>query len=146
MSRRIGLTIDEGNIGIAARHTKQAFGRKNTHDILANWLPRHTGTALEQPGEYILRNNFSHFVELFAQRHVVKVHSPERPMPNATADGITVINLGRRSHNMGNVMNLLSAVESEAVLPPGQMRRRQEEPRGRPGVATREKSSPKTLN
>lgn len=58
-------------------------------------------------------------------------------MPTATADGITVINLGRRSHNMANAMNLLSAVESEAMLPPGQMRRRHEKPRGRPGVADR---------
>ncbi|MCW8807526.1 MAG: AMP nucleosidase [Rhodanobacter sp.] len=89
---------------------------KNKHDIVANWLPRYTGTALEQFGEYILLTNFGHYVELFAQCHGVEVHGRDRPMPNATADGITLINFGMGSPNAATVMDLLGAIEPKAAL------------------------------
>ncbi|MGP1666109.1 MAG: AMP nucleosidase, partial [Rhodanobacter sp.] len=52
---------------------------KNKRDIVSNWLPRYTGTALDQFGEYVLLTNFGHYVDLFAQWHGVEVHGRDRP-------------------------------------------------------------------
>ena len=89
---------------------------KDKHEIVANWLPRYTGTPLEQFGEHILLTNFGHYVDLFAQWHGVEVHGRDRPMPNATADGITLINFGMGSPNAATVMDLLSAICPKAAL------------------------------
>jgi len=64
---------------------------KNKNDIVSNWLPRYTGTALDGFGRHILLTNFGHYVERFAQWHDVPVNGRDKPMPNATADGITMI-------------------------------------------------------
>src|SRR6202012_4828706 len=85
-------------------------------DIVSNWLPRYTGTALEDFGQHILLTNFGHYVDLFAQWHGVEVKGRDRPMPNATADGITLINFGMGSPNAATVMDLLSAVAPQAAL------------------------------
>jgi AMP nucleosidase len=78
---------------------------KNKSDIVDNWLPRYTGTPLDQFGQHILLTNFGHYVELFAQWHGVEVKGRDRPMPNATADGITMINFGMGSPNAATVMD-----------------------------------------
>ena len=89
---------------------------KNKTDIVNNWLPRYTGSALDRFGEHILLTNFGHYVELFAQWHGVEVQGRDRPMPNATADGITMINFGMGSPNAATVMDLLSAIAPHAAL------------------------------
>ena len=89
---------------------------KNKTDIVDNWLPRYTGTALDGFGKHILLTNFGHYVDLFAQWHGVEVRGRDRPMPNATADGITLINFGMGSPNAATVMDLLSAIAPEAAL------------------------------
>lgn len=89
---------------------------KEKHEIVRNWLPRYTGTPLEEFGQYILLTNFGHYVDLFADWHGVAVHGRDRPMPNATADGITLINFGMGSPNAATVMDLLSAIEPKAAL------------------------------
>jgi AMP nucleosidase len=89
---------------------------KNKQDIVSNWLPRYTGTALEDFGQHVLLTNFGHYVDLFAQWHGVEVKGRDRPMPNATADGITLINFGMGSPNAATVMDLLSAVAPQAAL------------------------------
>ena len=89
---------------------------KDKSEIVANWLPRYTGTALGDFGDYILLTNFGHYVEQFAQWHDVEVKGADRPMPNATADGITLINFGMGSPNAATVMDLLSAIHPKAVL------------------------------
>ncbi|MEO6925041.1 MAG: AMP nucleosidase [Rhodanobacter sp.] len=89
---------------------------KSKQEIVANWLPRYTGTALEDFGQHILLTNFGHYVELFAQWHGVEMHGRDRPMPNATADGITMINFGMGSPNAATVMDLLGAVGPQAAL------------------------------
>jgi len=89
---------------------------KNKKDIVDNWLPRYTGTPLEGFGQHILLTNFGHYVELFAQWHGVPVQGRDRPMPNATADGITLINFGMGSPNAATVMDLLSAIAPQAAL------------------------------
>ena len=89
---------------------------KNKTDIVENWLPRYTGAPLDAFGEHVLLTNFGHYVELFAQWHGVEVRGRDRPMPNATADGITMINFGMGSPNAATVMDLLSAIAPKAAL------------------------------
>jgi len=89
---------------------------RSKNEIVDNWLPRYTGTPLERFGEQILLTNFGHYVEVFAQWHDVPVEGRDRPMPNATADGITLINFGMGSPNAATVMDLLSAISPKACL------------------------------
>lgn len=89
---------------------------KTKNEIVSNWLPRYTGTPLEDFGQHILLTNFGHYVERFALDHGVEVRGRDRPMPNATADGITLINFGMGSPNAATVMDLLSVIAPEAVL------------------------------
>ena len=89
---------------------------KDKPDIVNNWLPRYTGTPLDAFGEYVLLTNFGHYVELFAEWHSVPVLGRDKPMPNATADGITMINFGMGSPNAATVMDLLSATAPKAAL------------------------------
>jgi AMP nucleosidase len=84
--------------------------------IVDNWLPRYTGVPLKDFGRYILLTNFQHYVKLFAQWHRVPVMGRDRPMPSATAGGITIINFGMGSATAATVMDLLSAIHPEAVL------------------------------
>src|SRR4051794_14894962 len=89
---------------------------KEKKDIVENWLPRYTGTPLAEFGEYILLTNFDNYVEWFATAHGGLVKGVDRPMPNVTADGITLINFGMGSPNAATVMDLLSATAPKAAL------------------------------
>ncbi|MFN7270781.1 MAG: AMP nucleosidase, partial [Gammaproteobacteria bacterium] len=89
---------------------------KTKQEIVDNWLPRYTGTALGDFGEHILLTNFGNYLELFAAQTGAPILGRDRPMPNATADGITMINFGMGSANAATVMDLLSAVSPKAVL------------------------------
>ena len=83
---------------------------KTKKEIVDNWLPRYTGSALEDFGQHILLTNFGHYLDLFAKMTGAEIRGTNRPMPNATADGITMINFGMGSANAATVMDLLSAV------------------------------------
>jgi AMP nucleosidase len=85
-------------------------------EIVENWLPRYTGTTLENFSKYILLTNFTYYVNLFAELHKVPVNGLDKPMPNATADGITIINFGIGSPNAATVMDLLTAISPKACL------------------------------
>jgi AMP nucleosidase len=85
-------------------------------EIVADWLPRYTGTALPEFGKYILLVNFSNYVRLFAAWHKVPVRGEDRPMLNATANGITIINFGMGSANAATIMDLLCAAQPKACL------------------------------
>jgi len=89
---------------------------KTKPEIVANWLPRYTGTPLEDFGKYILLCNFTNYVSLFAAQHKVKICGADRPMPNATANGITIINFGMGSASAATIMDLLGAIKPKAVL------------------------------
>ena len=89
---------------------------KDKTEIVANWLPRYTGAPLEAFGRYVLLTNFGHYVEHFAEANTVPVLGRDKPMPNATADGITMINFGMGSPNAATVMDLLSAIAPKAAL------------------------------
>jgi AMP nucleosidase len=100
----------------AAGARAPGFDMKTKNEIVSNWLPRYTGTPLEAFGRHILLTNFGHYVERFALEHGVEVRGRDRPMPNATADGITLINFGMGSPNAATIMDLLSVIEPEAAL------------------------------
>lgn len=89
---------------------------KSREEIVNNWLPRYTGESLENFGKYILLTNFSNYVKMFAEWHNVPVVGLDRPMQCATSDGITIINFGMGSPGAATIMDLLTAIEPEAVL------------------------------
>ncbi|MDX1626849.1 MAG: AMP nucleosidase [Wenzhouxiangellaceae bacterium] len=89
---------------------------ESKRDIVENWLPRYTGTPIEEFGDYILLTNFDNYVEKFAERMGVEVRGRDKAMRNATAENITMINFGMGSANAATIMDLLGAVEPSAVL------------------------------
>ncbi|MFK7757719.1 MAG: AMP nucleosidase [Flavobacteriales bacterium] len=84
--------------------------------IVKNWLPRYTGVDLKNFGKYILLTNFNKYVFQFADKYRVDVQGLTKAMPSATAEDITIINFGMGSPNAATIMDLLSAIEPEAVL------------------------------
>ena len=91
---------------------------KTKQDIVADWLPRYTGRALENFSKYIILTNFDYYLELFAEKFGASIVGEDKNMPNATANGLTMINFGMGSPNAATILDLLTAVEPEAVLPP----------------------------
>ena len=85
-------------------------------EIVSNWLPRYTGTELKDFGKYVLLTNFSDYVYRFCKHTGAEIQGENRPMSNATHDGISIINFGMGSANAATVMDLLSAIEPKAVL------------------------------
>src|SRR5574344_325937 len=89
---------------------------KTKQEIVENWLPRYTDRKLEDFDKYILLTNFTKYVELFSDRFKVPILGLKNTMPNAAAEGITIINFGMGSANAATIMDLLSAVKPKAVL------------------------------
>ncbi len=89
---------------------------KEKEAIVANWLPRYTGTPIAEFGEHVLLTNFGGYLGHFCRLTDAEVRGADRPMPNATADGISMINFGMGSANAATVMDLLSAIPPKAVL------------------------------
>lgn len=85
-------------------------------DIVENWLPRYTGTPLEEFGQYILLTNFDNYVEIFAEKLGTEVRGRDKAMRTASAENITMINFGMGSANAATIMDLLSAVQPRACL------------------------------
>src|SRR3981189_319937 len=89
---------------------------KKKKEIVENCRPPFTGTPLDEFGEHVLLTNFGDSVAWFAAHHDVSINGADRPMPNVTADGITLINFGMGSPNAATVMDLLSAISPKAAL------------------------------
>lgn len=89
---------------------------KTKLEIAANWLPRYTGTCLEDFGKYILLVNFSNYVRRFAGLYSVNVNGIDKVMPNATANDITIIDFGMGSANAATIMDLLISIQPNACL------------------------------
>ena len=89
---------------------------KTKKEIVDNWLPRYTGTALGDFGDYILLTNWSHYVRLFADWHDVEINGLDRSMPSATSGRISIINFGMGSPNAGTIIDLLTAIQPKACL------------------------------
>lgn len=89
---------------------------KTKQEIVENWLPRYTERKLEDFDSYILLTNFTKYVEAFADHYNVPILGLKNSMPNASANGITIINFGMGSANAATIMDLLSAIMPKAVL------------------------------
>ncbi len=89
-------------------HTKQ--------DIVGNWLPRYTGLDLEGFKKHLLLTNFDNYLDIFCQLTGASVVAKDKAMKVAVADDMAMINFGMGSPNAATLMDLLSAVQPEAVL------------------------------
>ena len=89
---------------------------KTKEEIVNNWLPRYTGRALEDCSKYILLTNFNNYLNLFARQYNAQIAGTDKPMPNVSANGITMINFGMGSANAATIVDLLTAVEPKAIL------------------------------
>lgn len=85
-------------------------------EIVNNWLPRYTGLDLDKISPYILLTNFDEYLHIFQQMYGGEIVGVNRPMPNITAEGITLINFGMGSPNAATIMDLLTAISPKAVL------------------------------
>jgi len=89
---------------------------KSKNEIVENWLPRYTGIELSEMSDYVLLTNFQHYLNEFALIHNCEINGLEKAMPNATANGVTMINFSMGSANAATIMDLLSATMPKAVL------------------------------
>ena len=90
---------------------------KTKEEIVNNWLPRYTGRELADFDRYILLTNFGNYLDLFANKFGVDISGGKKvAMPTVSAEGITLINFGMGSPNAATIMDLLSAINPEAVL------------------------------
>lgn len=89
---------------------------KTKQEIVENWLPRYTGTAVNKFGEYIILTNFQQYLTLFSDWNNVPILGKDRPMPSVTANDITIINFGMGSANAATVVDLLSGISPKACL------------------------------
>lgn len=90
---------------------------KTKLDIAKNWLPRYTGTAIDEFGDYMLITNFQNYVVNFAERFKCEIKGLDKPMQTATnSNGLTIINFGMGSANAATIMDLLVARKPKGVL------------------------------
>ena len=91
---------------------------KSKNEIVKDWLPRYTGTQLEDFGEYILLTNFSHYLTLFSEKFRAEIKGKNKAMPSVTHGNITLINFGMGSPNAASIMDLLTAIMPKAFAIP----------------------------
>ena len=90
---------------------------ENKYEIARDWLPRYTGMAVDDFGDYILLTNFQNYVEEFAERFAADIQGEGRPMSSCTNDvGLSIINFGIGSPNAATIMDLLVARNPKGVL------------------------------
>lgn len=89
---------------------------KTRKEIIENWLPRYTGRELKDFSKYIILTNFEYYLDLFSEMFNVPIVGEDQTMPNVSHGGITIINFGMGSPNAATVVDLLSAIEVEAIL------------------------------
>ena len=98
-------------------HTPVTAGLKTKEAIVSNWLPRYTGRALADFGDYIILTNFSKYIQLFSEwNDNAPILGLDKPMQSVTANGITIINFGMGSSVAATIMDLLTAIHPKAVI------------------------------
>ena len=96
---------------------------KTKLDIAKNWLPRYTGTNIDDFGDYLLLTNFQNYVDKFAERFNCDVTGIGRPMQTATnSNGLSkgVLFLGKcgglkRSTEIGHFILPTAAIRGEGT-------------------------------
>lgn len=90
---------------------------KTKLQIAKNWLPRYTGTKIDDFGDYLLLTNFYNYVTKFADNFNCEVKGIGRPMQTATNNkGLSIINFGIGSANAATIMDILVARSPKGVL------------------------------
>ncbi len=90
---------------------------KTKLDIARNWLPRYTGTKIDEFGDYLLLTNFNNYVTKFSEQFNCEIKGIGRPMQTATnSSGLTIINFGIGSANAATIMDLLIARAPKGIL------------------------------
>jgi AMP nucleosidase len=90
---------------------------KTKLEIAKNWLPRYTGTSIDEFGDYILLTNFYNYVEIFAEKFNCAIKGKGLTMQTATnTQGLSIINFGMGSANAATIMDLLVARNPRGVL------------------------------
>jgi len=90
---------------------------KTKLEIAKNWLPRYTGTEIDDFGDYVLITNFRDYVERFATQFQCDVKGEGRPMQTATStSGLSIINFGMGSANAATIMDILTARNPKGIL------------------------------
>ncbi len=90
---------------------------KTKLDIAKNWLPRYTGSEIDEFGDYLLLTNFHNYVKKFAERFNCNYNGEGRPMQSATnSNGLSIINFGIGSPNAATIMDLLIARQPKGIL------------------------------
>ena len=86
-------------------------------EIAKNWLPRYTGTQIDEFGDYLLITNFNNYVTKFAEQFNCNIQGEGRPMQTATnSSGLSIVNFGIGSANAATIMDLLIARKPKGVL------------------------------
>lgn len=89
---------------------------KTKDEIVKDWLPRYTECPLKSFGKYILLTNFFSYIDMFSQIYNVPIIGRKANMPNATHNGVTIIDFGMGSPNAATIMDLLTAIAPKAAL------------------------------
>ncbi len=86
-------------------------------EIAKNWLPRYTGTQIDDFGDYLLITNFNNYVTKFADIFNCNLQGEGKPMQTATnSNGLSIVNFGIGSANAATIMDLLIARRPKGVL------------------------------
>lgn len=86
-------------------------------EIAKNWLPRYSGTQIDEFGDYMLITNFQNYVTNFAEKFNCEIKGIDKPMQTATNnEGLSIINFGIGSANAATIMDLLIARQPKGVL------------------------------
>lgn len=90
---------------------------KTKLEIAKNWLPRYTGTKIDDFGDYLLLTNFNYYVTKFAERFNCDINGVGKSMQSATNNaGLSIINFGMGSANAATIMDLLTARNPKGIL------------------------------
>jgi AMP nucleosidase len=90
---------------------------KTKLQIAKNWLPRYTGTKIDDFGDYMLLTNFQNYITKFSDRFNCEIKGIGKPMQTATnSKGVSIINFGIGSANAATIMDLLVARTPKGVL------------------------------
>ncbi len=90
---------------------------KTKKDIVDNWLPRYTGRELKDFFQNIFYSPTSNIIWNYSPNYIrYPIVGADKTMPNVSCNGITLVNFGMGSPNAATILDLLSAIEPEAVL------------------------------